>query len=115
LKDIGSSTAGSLVGTGDEHLAWSAYSALGISHRRVEILRFLLSRERTSVSQVMAEFGLTRNGVLGHLRAMQQGGLISVSRTTHPRGAGPISYWKADTEAVFELMEGLQLHVLSVS
>ena len=108
-------TAGSLIGTGDEHLAWSAYSALGISHRRVEILRFLLSREQTSVSQVMVEFGLTRNGVLGHLRAMQNGGLVSVRRSTHPRGAGPISYWKADTGAVSDLLEGLQLHVLSVS
>ena len=112
--NVGASTAGSLAGTGDEHLAWSAYLTLGISPRRVEILRFLLSREQTSVSQVMTEFGLTRNGVLGHLRAMQQGGLISVSRSTHPRGAGPISYWKADLCAVSKLLEGLQWHVLSV-
>ena len=111
----GAMTAGSLVGTGDEHLAWTAYLALGIPHTRVEILRYLLSREQASVSQVMAEFGLARNGVLGHLRVMQKGGLVSVSRKTHPRGSGPISYWKADTDAVSELLEGLRWHILSVS
>jgi predicted ArsR family transcriptional regulator len=103
----------SLLGFGDDYIAARAYSAFGISHRRVEILRFLMSRRESSVADLMCEFALTRNGALGHLKAMERQGLVSVRHSTHPRGAGPISYWRADTAAVRELLEGLLSHVFS--
>ena len=109
-----SSAAGSLVGFGDDESAARAYGALAILPLRVEILRFVLSRSEVSVADVMAEFGVTRNGALQHLKGLGDEGLLLARRCTHPRGSGPITYWRAYPDEVEALMQRLVGHILSV-
>ncbi|TIH33898.1 ArsR family transcriptional regulator [Subtercola vilae] len=79
-----------------------AVAGLGVSAARLEILRFILSKREVSVTAIMVEVGMTRNGVRRHLEALQHSGLISERRTTHPRGSGPITYFSANEDSVAE-------------
>jgi predicted ArsR family transcriptional regulator len=105
--------ATSLVGFGDHDAAARAYDAFGILPLRIEIVRFALSRPEFSAADVMAEFGLTRNGALQHLRKLTDEGLLFERRCTHPRGSGPITYWRADADGVHDLLAALVDHVMS--
>ncbi|WP_161580309.1 MULTISPECIES: ArsR/SmtB family transcription factor [Subtercola] len=96
----------------DLHGPDSAYSGLGVSFSRLEILRIVLARTEVSSSTVMAEMGMTRNGVTRHLEALRNAGLISERRTTHPRGSGPITYWRADRGDVWDAVDELGQYLL---
>lgn len=104
-------SARSLVGLGDPEAAARAYAALGMQPLRVEILRYVLSRTEVSTAEVMREFGLTRNGVTRHLQSLGDDGLLTRRQTTHPRGAGPITYWAAIPDEVVDLVDRLLAHL----
>ncbi len=105
-------SAQSLAGFGNDLLAARAYSVFAMVPLRAEILRFALSRPEVSTAEVMAELELTRNGALQHLKRLKEGGLLNARRSTHPRGSGPITYWKADRAEITTLFESFLRHVL---
>jgi predicted ArsR family transcriptional regulator len=94
----------SLTGVGNDALAARSYRTLGASPVRIEILRLLLAAGELSAADLMAELGLTRNGVRRHLHALRQDGLLTERHTTHPRGSGPITYWGADPDEVIDVL-----------
>ncbi|GGF21487.1 ArsR/SmtB family transcription factor [Subtercola lobariae] len=105
----------SLVGHGDDYAAARAYRALGATSTRVEILRLVLASGEVSAAELMAALALTRNGVHHHLRALTDDGLLLERHTTHPRGSGPITYWRADPDEVLTMLEDLTAHVMSAA
>jgi DNA-binding transcriptional ArsR family regulator len=58
----------------DDPLA-RGFIGLGLSRTRMEIVRVLAESE-SSVTELMAATGLSRNGVLRHLRPMVEAGLL---------------------------------------
>jgi predicted ArsR family transcriptional regulator len=80
---------------------------LGAQFSRVEILRSLLASRETSTAEMMAATGLTRGGIRRHLTALSAERVVSERRTTHPRGAGPISYWTVDSEDLISTLDSL--------
>ncbi|GGF30806.1 ArsR/SmtB family transcription factor [Subtercola lobariae] len=99
----------------DELVIARSYQALGIKSVRVEILRYILSNGETCASDLMREFGLSRNGVLAHLRALTTAGLLHERHDTHPRGSGPITYWRADLEDASVVLDTLVDYVLTTT
>jgi predicted ArsR family transcriptional regulator len=87
-------------------------TGLGVSPVRLEILRFVISKREVSVSAIMTELGMTRNGIRRHLDCLRESGLISERHTTHPRGAGPITYWRADENSVAYALDWLSTQLL---
>jgi predicted transcriptional regulator len=86
--------------------------AFGLSEARITVLREVLQHRRRSTSQVMEATGLSRNGALNHLRALAIAGLVIGARTTHPRGAGPITYWQADEDSVVDALDAIEVVIL---
>jgi predicted ArsR family transcriptional regulator len=89
-----------------------AHRALGTGATRIEILRFTIASGEVTSSQLMAELGLTRNGVRAHLVALTAEGLLIERHATHPRGCGPVTYWRADIDEVIAVMDALSEHVI---
>ncbi|WP_426518185.1 hypothetical protein ACPPVQ_02220 [Diaminobutyricibacter sp. McL0618] len=108
-------SAPSLVGLGDELAAGRAYQGLGIASSRVEILRFVLSRSEVSTADVMREFCITRNGARNHLESLSAQNLVTVRHATHPRGSGPIRYWRANPPEVALLLDLFADYVFSAA
>lgn len=88
-------------------------AALGITESRLEILRILLSRHETTTAQLIRSTGLSMNGVRAHLRALVRCGLVEGRHATHPRGAGPITYWRAAADDTEDLMDQLCRYLLA--
>lgn len=105
--------AASLIGHGDLEAAERACRVLCIAPLRIEILRFVLCRTEVSAATLMKEFGLTRNGALSHIKVLAEEDLLTQRRATHPRGSGPITYWRADRAGVQSVLETLTRHVLN--
>ncbi|RFA18837.1 ArsR/SmtB family transcription factor [Subtercola boreus] len=97
----------SLLRESNDEIVALSYRALGIKPVRLEILRLILARGETSAAHLMAEFGLSRNGVLCHLRSLTAAGLLHERHDTHPRGSGPITYWSADAENASIMLDTL--------
>lgn len=47
-----------------------------------------------------------------HLRILSEVGLITKRKSTHPRGSGPITYWRADRNEVEVVLERFVHHLL---
>ena len=105
----------SLMHESDDLVVARGYQALGIKSVRVEILRFILSHGETCAADLMQEFALSRNGVLAHLRALTAAGLLHERHDTHPRGSGPITYWRADLEDASVVLDTLVDYVLTTA
>jgi DNA-binding transcriptional ArsR family regulator len=103
----------SLVGYGDEVAAERVNRVLGVRATRVEILRLIVASSEASAAELMSETGLTRNGVIGHLRILTEEGLLIERHATHPRGSGPITYWRADVDEVLSVLDVFSMHVMS--
>ncbi|RFA12397.1 hypothetical protein B7R22_16535 [Subtercola boreus] len=88
-------------------------AALGITETRLEILRILLSRPETTTAQLIRATGLSMNGVRAHLQALIGCGLVEGRRATHPRGSGPITYWRAAADDIEDLMDQLCRYLLA--
>ncbi|WP_345763401.1 ArsR/SmtB family transcription factor [Diaminobutyricibacter sp. McL0608] len=88
------------------------YILVSAGRTRVEILRMLSHLPNCTTSHVMAELGLTRNGVLAHLKTLAAAGLISRHRSTHPRGSGRTYYWRANQEMVSDALDDLYDYIL---
>lgn len=71
------------------------------------MLRAVIASTEATTAKLMELSGLTRSGVLGHLRIPARDGLVKGRRTTHPRGSGPITYWHAVSEEIEDLMSNL--------
>jgi len=54
--------------------------AFGASAVRIQILKFALERGRIVASEVMAEYGLSRNGAQEHLSALTEAQLLTPGR-----------------------------------
>ncbi|MCU1480649.1 MAG: hypothetical protein JWQ19_1435 [Subtercola sp.] len=102
-----------LIGFGDADAADRACIALGITPTRIEILRIVLASGDVSASQLAMNLGLSRNGVLHHLRALTEGGLLRARHCTHPRGSGPITYCRADEEEVRTVLRDVNRHLFT--
>ncbi|WP_425562260.1 FaeA/PapI family transcriptional regulator [Leifsonia kafniensis] len=87
------------------------FRALSISPTRVEILRQIIDQQEVSTADIMSKFGLTRNGARSHLVSLSTEGLITYRRSTHPRGSGPITYWRPDVDEVALLLDELSLYL----
>jgi len=103
--------ARSLVGHGDPLAAARISRVFGANVLRLEITRYLVTRDETSTADVMREFGLSRNGALAHLRELDAEGIVVAVRHTHPRGSGPITYWRVDPDEVELALRTLVEHV----
>ncbi|RFA10840.1 hypothetical protein B7R54_17730 [Subtercola boreus] len=88
-------------------------AALGITQSRLEILRILLSQRETTTAELIGETGLSMNGVRQHLQALVGCGLVEGRRATHPRGAGPITYWRAAADHIEDQMDQLCRYLLA--
>ncbi|UFS58121.1 ArsR/SmtB family transcription factor [Subtercola endophyticus] len=104
-----------LIGFGDAAAADRACAALGITPTRIEILRVVLASGDVSASELALNLGLSRNGVLHHLRALTEGGLLRARHCTHPRGSGPITYWRADEQEVRSVLHDVDRHLFTDS
>jgi DNA-binding transcriptional ArsR family regulator len=105
--------ARSLIGRGDSIAAERACRVIGATPTRLEVLRMIVAFEDISTAELIEALDLTRNGVLRHLKVLKSEGLISATRTTHPRGAGPITYWRADVDELGDVLESLSHHLLA--
>ena len=83
-----------------------AAKALGLSPTRIEVLKLVLAHE-TSTAEVMEQLGLSRNGALQNLRSLENAGIVTERRVTHPRGSGPITYWAGKTSDVEGLIDDI--------
>jgi predicted ArsR family transcriptional regulator len=97
----------SMIGWGDDHAIHRVYRAFAVSPTRIEILRFIFFRGDVSTSEIMVEVGLSRNGARVHLHALLAEGLLIKRHDTHPRGSGPITYWKPEVDQISDLLETL--------
>lgn len=102
----------SLMGYGNYVAAERACRIIGATPTRLEVLRMIVAFDDVSTSEIVDSLELTRNGVLRHLKVLEAEGLIVRTRTTHPRGAGPITYWRADVDQLDDVFESLSDHVL---
>lgn len=103
----------SLIGHGDDYAAQRAYRIIGLPSARLEILRFVLAFDEVSTAEIMQTLNMTRNGVLRHLEVLSSEGLIVNRRATHPRGAGPITYWRGDADEARGALEALTAHLFA--
>lgn len=85
--------------------------ALGASPNRIEVLRLVLGAAEVTTADLMAELNLSRGGVLKHLDALADLGLVTARHTTHPRGSGPITYWRADEERVRDFLAAFSVYI----
>ncbi|QWT24445.1 winged helix-turn-helix domain-containing protein [Subtercola sp. PAMC28395] len=90
-----------------------AQAVFGISSVRLDIITALLSGCELSDAALMERFGITRNGIRRHLKALESEGIIVGRHTTHPRGAGPITYWRADADELLMLLDDLRSTILN--
>lgn len=103
----------SLLGLGDEASAARAFDSLAILPMRIEVLRLAMSQTEISTADVMQEFGVVRNCARQHLLELADECLLVARRTTHPRGSGPITYWRADRDQIEGLLDQFIVYVLS--
>ncbi|CAN5248687.1 hypothetical protein BH09ACT6_BH09ACT6_26860 [soil metagenome] len=89
-----------------------AQAVFGVSSVRLDIITALLAGGEVSDAALMDRFGLTRNGIRRHLKALEAQGIITGRHATHPRGSGPITYWRADAEELLLLIDDLRRAVL---
>ncbi|MBM7470842.1 helix-turn-helix domain-containing protein [Subtercola frigoramans] len=90
-----------------------AQAVFGISSVRLDIITALLSGCELSDAALMERFSLTRNGIRRHLKVLESEGIIVGRHTTHPRGAGPITYWRADPDELLMLVDELRSAILN--
>ena len=88
-----------------------ALDLVGISSTRLEIIRLLGERVEISDAALMAELGLARNSVRKHLRHLQACGIALPRHTTHPRGSGPITFWRVDSDVLDRVVATLCEHL----
>ncbi|GGF33821.1 hypothetical protein GCM10011399_28740 [Subtercola lobariae] len=88
-----------------------AFTALGVSNARVEILRAISRRGESPTSALMEDVGLSRNGLSRHLEVLRQSGFLSDRHATHPRGSGPITYWSLDSDGISDAIEALLTYI----
>ena len=105
----------SLLGESNDSIVALSYRALGIKPVRLEILRLILGRGETSAAQVMTEFNISRNGALLHLRSLTDAALLHERHDTHPRGSGPITYWRADADNASVMLDTVFDYVMALS
>jgi hypothetical protein len=101
----------SLVGFGDADRAAVAFRALDVGTVRIEVLRQIVASREVSTADLMGELGFTRNGLTPHPRALASAGLIAERHATHPRGSGPITYWRANVDSVLTTLDAVVAHV----
>ncbi len=78
---------------------------------RMEIVRLLAASGETCTSEIMETLVLSRGCVVGHLKALAAANLAQLRHATHPRGAGPITYWRLDVERTLDLVDWLYDHI----
>jgi hypothetical protein len=91
---------------------FDAYSAFGMNSSRMLILGVLLDRQETPTSRVVSETTMSLNGVRSHLLELERCGLVVARHSTHPRGAGPITYWSADADAIADFLESIYSYLV---
>ena len=101
-----------LIGHGDGATAALACRVLGATSLRIEILRALIASQQVSTAEVMEEFSLSRGQAMSHLKDLEQSGMLTKQRTTHPRGSGPITYWRPNADGVEDVLDSLFSHLL---
>jgi predicted ArsR family transcriptional regulator len=104
-----------LVGHGDDYTAQRAYRVTGSPPARLEVLRFVLAYPETTTAEVMVALNMSRNGVLRHLKVLADEGMLEMRHATHPRGAGPITYWRANVDEAWAVFEALGDHLFDMT
>lgn len=99
---------------------WSAASAVSLDEAcaaiastpaRLRTLRVVMDHDEVTAKDVMEELGLSRSAAGYHLAALVDARLVHERRATHPRGSGPVIYWKADRKAIHAVRETLFEHL----
>jgi len=94
-------------------LHWrEAAPALGVSTLCVEVLRETVRSEAVSTAEIADALGITQNAAWQQLRRLRAAKLVTQRRDTHPRGAGGISYWRADPTAIAAVLDDLFIEIL---
>jgi predicted ArsR family transcriptional regulator len=83
---------------------------LGVSPNRVEVIAVLAKRQ-ASVTELMAETGLSRTGVHKHLRPLCESGLVAWSARRTAASGKPVRFYVLDGKAferlAWELVDSL--------
>ncbi|WP_440709070.1 helix-turn-helix domain-containing protein [Herbiconiux sp. YIM B11900] len=103
--------------TSTDASAWGAEAFVhwGLSAELTHVLRALIGSAGPSTADIQQASGLSRSGVLKHLHHLEDLGMATSSRTTHPRGKGPITYWHADPAAVEDALLALVDHIMPLA
>lgn len=85
---------------------------LGVRSVRLQVLHHVAAAGEVTAGDVMAELGLSRNGVRNHLRELEAEGLLrSTMRRRDNRRS--VVVWTADLESIEGLVDDLDLYLLS--
>jgi predicted ArsR family transcriptional regulator len=90
----------------------NSLAVFSMSPVRIEIIRILVSHGEASIADLAAQLKLSRNGVKSHLSQLESEGVAARRQATHPRGSGPITYWRADIDEITEVFDSFRNLIL---
>jgi predicted ArsR family transcriptional regulator len=79
-----------------------AESVLGMSTITLQLMRSLARRD-ASVSELMDELALSRNGVLRHLHPLRRTGVVTARKEAAPGAYRPVTIYRLDRSARLDL------------
>ena len=76
----------------------AALDVLGVSTITLRIMRALAQRD-ASVTELMQQLGLSRNGVLRHLHPLRQAGMVEARKLPVEGAYRPVTVYRLDRDA----------------